>query len=97
MMIPVVESGAKLEPIKKLVKTKVGLTYADIISILHQDYTNRRVFIGDELIFDSIHTEKNRLDEEDFLNFPVSFIYTDFTFKGSSYYTMLCVVLEELD
>ena len=98
MVIPVVESGVKLEPIKKLVKVKTGLTYANIISILNQDYThNRRVFIGDIPVFDSIHFEDNKMEEEDLLNLPVAFIYTDFTFKGASYYTMLCVVLEELD
>lgn len=100
MEIPVYESGMKLEPIKKLVEVKNGLTYADIISILHQDYShNRRVFIGynDTPVFDSIHYENNKMDEEELLNFPVNFVYTDFTFKGASYYTMLCVVLEEQD
>ena len=59
MVIPVVESGVKLEPIKKLVKVKTGLTYANIISILNQDYThNRRVFINDIPVFDSIKWKK---------------------------------------
>ena len=98
MEIPVIESGVKLEPIKKLVKVKTGLTYADIISILHQDYThNRRVFIGDIPDFDSIHFEDNKMEEEDLLNLPVDFIYTSFTFKGAGYYSVLCVVLEEVD